>query len=336
MKAYININWLHVRYFWSLDRHVVDISVHTDDTNGVISFLDANVAILPPASAPGVKDDPVVFIASISANSISTSRAGGVHNLNWLWLGWDVLAALSSALALSVDPLLELPFLTLAILASLLLSRSPSADSFALVPVLTLARVGGGRGRRGRVAIVAIVAIGEIDTDKHDTVVDTRTAAESIGSLLGQNTWLVIHPAFAASLEGDTHRSFLKFRGHLRNISISPVCRSWCNRVIRLCSASIISCIVFRIVSISSASVLFGVAPIVAHPATTAAMGIRDTVDTLLLRKSDWGGVILNSLHGLLHTSCSEGPAWTTSALILDWNHLTAFNPIDVCVLNVL
>ena len=64
-------------------------------------------------------------------------------------------------------------------------------------------------------------------------------------------------------------------------------------------------------------------------------MGIRDTVDTLLLRESDWGSVILNSLHGFLHTSCSEGPARATAALILDWIHLTALNPIDVGILNV-
>lgn len=320
-----------MRIFCSLNRHVVDISVHADGTSRVIINLDANIAILTPASAPGVKDDPVVSIAPIRVMSIFILHGSSVHNLNWLRIGWDVLAALSSALALFVDELLEVPLLTLAILSFSLVSGGPSADSFAVF--LVLARVDGVRIRRVGIVVVVVrirIVTGEVDTGKHDTVIDVSRASESTGDLLCQNTWLVVHPARGVSCEGDSHWSFLKFRGHLRNIDITRAFRSWCNRVIARCSAHIIPCIVRMIVIISSGSVQFGVFPIVVHPATSAAMGIRDTVDSLLLWKLDWGCVIFNSLHGFLHTGCSEGPARTTRTLILDFGNFTECSPIDI------
>ena len=66
-----------------------------------------------------------------------------------------------------------------------------------------------------------------------------------------------------------------------------------------------------------------------AHPATIAATGLCRTVDTLLLGESDWCSVILDGLHGLLSSSCSEGPAGTTSSLALDGADLAKFNPVD-------
>jgi len=105
-----------------------------------------------------------------------------------LRIGWDVLAALSSALALFVDELLEVPLLTLAILSFSLVSGGPSADSFAVF--LVLARVDGVRIRRVGIVVVVRIRIvtGEVDTGKHDTVIDVSRASESTGDLLCQNT----------------------------------------------------------------------------------------------------------------------------------------------------
>jgi len=105
-----------------------------------------------------------------------------------LRIGWDVLAALSSFLALFVDELLEVPLLTFAILSFSLLSGGPSADSFAVF--LVLARVDGVRIRRVGIVVVVRIRIvtGEVDTGKHDTVIDVSRASESTGDLLCQNT----------------------------------------------------------------------------------------------------------------------------------------------------
>jgi hypothetical protein len=106
-----------------------------------------------------------------------------------LRIGWDVLAALSSALALFVDELLEVPLLTLAILSFSLVSGGPSADSFAVF--LVLARVDGVRIRRVGIVVVVVrirIVTGEVDTGKHDTVIDVSRASESTGDLLCQNT----------------------------------------------------------------------------------------------------------------------------------------------------
>ena len=96
---------------WLNNIHVFDKSVHADDTFLVISDLNTNEAILTPAFAPRVLDDPVVG-TRLRVNSIAILHAGSVHHLNGLER--NVLAALSSPLATLVDPLLEFPLVTFA------------------------------------------------------------------------------------------------------------------------------------------------------------------------------------------------------------------------------
>ena len=51
-------------------------------------------------------------------------------------------------------------------------------------------------------------------------------------------------------------------------------------------------------------------------------------IDALLLRKSDRRGIILDSLHGLLHRSSREGPAGATVTLVFDWGDFAFSHPI--------
>lgn len=58
-------------------------------------------------------------------------------------------------------------------------------------------------------------------------------------------------------------------------------------------------------------------------------MGLRDTVDALLLRKSDFLS-ILDGLHAFHGRSGGESPARATSSLVLDGEHLACCDPVDV------
>ena len=73
------------------------------------------------------------------------------------------------------------------------------------------------------IVTVTAFVIGEMHTDKYDTVIDPSRASKSIGNLLRQNARRVELPALASSFERDTHWSLLKLRSHIGNTGLTPI-----------------------------------------------------------------------------------------------------------------
>ena len=63
--------------------------------------------------------------------------------------------------------------------------------------------------------------------------------------------------------------------------------------------------------------------------ATEAALFGSNTVNSLLLRKRNWGSIFLDGYFRFKRRHGSESPAGTASTLVLNWSNFTGLGPVD-------